>query len=159
MESQRPAKLPAGNVDGVFLGSIVFTPVRVLHLEDGHIVKSIKKASIQRITVKNGFQAPHPIVQSSMGLVVSLVGLFPILHIAFVVIFGGMFWGHEAFLAAALLLGPWLLYDAFKRGYSLRVKFHRGSESWPFTGNPTAEEMTQFLNVARQRYGYEVSES
>jgi hypothetical protein len=159
MGSQRPAKLSAENVDGVCLGSIVFTPIQVLHLEDGHIVKSIKKTSIQKITVKNGFQAPHPVVQVFMGLVVSLVGLFPVLHVAFILLFGGRFWGLEAFLAGALLLGPWLVYDACKRGYSLRVKFHRGSESWPFAGKPTPEEMTQFLSAVRQRYGYEVSES
>ena len=120
---------------------------------------SITRTSARSITVKNGFQAPYPVVQSLMGIIVLLAGLFPILHAVSVVLFGGRFYGLEAFLLAGLYLGGFLIRESFKRGYSIRIKFYGGDESWPILDNPTPEEMRQFLSIVRGQYGYEISES
>jgi hypothetical protein len=123
-------------------------------------VLRIARERIQGIHLRQGMQAARPVLQLAVGSFCLIVGCL---------LEGGLLWSWfreggllhlemaGGFLCLAAL-GGWLAATALRRGYYLEVGTARGIEKLRIDRGLTAGEIESFLQEARSRLGYEVSD-
>lgn len=137
-------------------GGVLCDERRLGELADGAVLVSINCSDIQRVALKHGVQAPHPLIQSAFGLVLTLVGLVPVVHFVAWMMVGGTFHALEACLAVFALIGPWLIFTAFRRGYYLQVDGPEGRKRLDFARSVRPEDVDQFITLVERAHPLKV---
>jgi len=131
----------------------------VSELEDGRVMVKVPKAQIRRIALREGFYSAHPVVQVIAGIVLSGIAVPPTWHLATWIVGGGTFVSIEAWLIAFMFIGPWLVYDALKRGRYLQVETVAGRKKLILDRRADARALEEFLAAVEQRLGYSIDRS
>jgi hypothetical protein len=141
-------------------GNVRFSKDLLAEVDRGHPVIRIPKEHVQAIALRRGFKAARPAVQAALGLVLFggclylLLGALLGLH------------GLESKLAGRILIGlvifavvgAWLLWGAFKRGYYLEVMALNRKEKLCFDPKLSEPEIRDFLKtVRRSALGYSIA--
>jgi hypothetical protein len=110
----------------------------------------IPKDQVQGVEIKFGYQAERPLVQGTVGLVLTFVGMIGIYMLA-----GGGFaltrWGLGFVFFGAI--GVWLIWEASRRGYYFRVISSNGTRNLLLKGTVRKPELSSFVQRASQ-FGY-----
>lgn len=123
-------------------------------------VLRIPRDSIREIHLRWGVQAARPLVQLILGA--GFLGVACYIPMRMVWEWfrydGVMNQGKAAVWIVTLLglLGGWLLFTALRRGFYLAVQTNNAQEKVRFDRRMSREEIENFLNEARRRFGYEI---
>lgn len=141
-------------------GNVRFSHDMLAEVDRGHPVVRIQKDQIQSIALRKGFLAARPVVQFVLGATLLAGPLYVVVE----VLVGlrsaaGKALGY--FLIGLILMaimGAWLLWGAFKRGYYLEVTARRRKEKLRFAPGLSEPEIHEFLEtVRRSPLGYSIS--
>jgi hypothetical protein len=146
----------ANNPDAIEFAGVRFEQDRVVELDDAQVMLNVPKSEIRRMTLRQGFYSAHPVLQVAAGVVLAAIGLLPTIHLSNWLLRGGTFHHVEAFLVSFVFLGPWLVYDATKRGPLLDVETSTGRRKLALDHKVAAAELQDFLAVVEARFGYRV---
>ena len=102
-------------------------------IDSGKVMVTVPRQDITRITLRYGTQAPHPVIQVVMGLLLTGLGYFPIAHLIDWLRHGGAFLTLEAWIVPFPVVGILTVIGAFKRGYFLLVDERQGSKRLSFS--------------------------
>jgi hypothetical protein len=125
--------------------NIVISEKGLSEFSHGKRVVFIPKEQIQNIEIKFGFQAERPMVQTVLGLLLVGLGLVGL----FFVISGGfaeLRWGIGFIVFGGL--GVFCLYEAFKKGYYLRVISSNDARKLVIRGAIEKTEWPKFIKAA-----------
>jgi len=98
-----------------YLG-VRFSQKGVAHMEGGQRLWFVPKEKIRQITLRQGFQAERPLVQTLFSAVLILIGLYPLPHLILWAFAGGKAYDVEFLLLLLIPLGAWFLKDGLKKG-------------------------------------------
>jgi len=141
-------------------GNIRFSQNMLAEVDRGHPVVRIPKDQIQGIALRKGFQAARPVVQFVLGGVLLGAPLYVFVSILLELrnpeskVQGRLLIG----LIIMAIVGAWLLWGAFKRGYYLEVTARNRKEKLCFDRGLSESEIHDFLEtVRRSPLGYSIS--
>ena len=137
------------NAQVVESAGIRFTPDEILEVDEGQVILRVAKGDVRRITLRNGWHSAHPFLQIAFGIILTAVGALPTYHFAHWLLRGGHFvvWV-EGFLMSFILIGPWLVFDAFKRGPYLDVDTVAGRKRLVFDRSAEFTTLQRFVATA-----------
>jgi hypothetical protein len=134
------------------------TEQNLCEIDSGKIMVLVPRQGIRRITLRYGFQAPHPILQIGAGCILLAFGYFPILHLVNWMRHGGELLADAvAFLLPVVVVGIVLIISAFKCGYFLEVEQPNGNSRLAFRGRPNSQKLEEFLAAVERRYNLRIS--
>jgi hypothetical protein len=127
-------------------------------IEVGAMKKLIPADEIQHISLRRGVEAPRPLVQTAVGVVIFGFGCTPFLNIS-----RFMEWSrhqfvpvYDALVLPLVILGVWLVYRAWRRGVFLEVQTPSSSRRVFFVRQPSTSSAVKALSEAGHRFGYSV---
>ncbi len=126
-------------------------------IDSGRIMVIITKAGIQRITLRYGLQAPHPIRQTLIGVVLTAFGYYPALYLLRWVQRGGVLLSSVLWIVPIVVIGIATIFGAFKRGHFLHVEGRQGDKRLAFRRKPDPRELEIFLAAVESSYRLEIS--
>jgi hypothetical protein len=142
--------------EGIALGGIVFTAERVFEGTPSRPTVGVARSRIDKIRLRYGSVASHPIVLALLGLIMVGLGLVPLGHAALWVLRGGVYYAAEAFMLVWLPLGVGALFSVFRRGYVLDVQTSAGLRIFAFRRGTNRQEVEQFVRDAEHMFGYPI---
>ena len=117
----------------------------------GRRVLIVPLADIQRITLRHGVFAPHPLLLTLFGLALAAMGSVPFVHFILVARDGGHFTAYEIPLVSLLVIGLVVVFTAFRRGFFLLVETDRGHSRLRFPAKTSGDEIKAFVaDLSRQ---------
>jgi hypothetical protein len=119
----------------------------------GRLLLLIRRADIHKLYLRHGFQALHPVIQFSAGIVLTILGLAGII-LATGVFGGGPTLPKLAGTVVFLILGPWMIVLAAWRGYFVEVYAKTGRNKLAFD-RAEPSHLRQFVKAA-ERLGYHI---
>ena len=147
----------ADNPGAIEFAGVRFEPDRVIELDGAQVMVNVPRSDIRRIALRHGFYSAHPVIQVGAGIVLTAIGILPTMHLSHWLVQGGTFYGPEAFLVSFVFLGPWLVYDATKRGPHLDVQTTAGRRKLILDKKTVGpEQLDAFLAVVEDRLGYRI---
>jgi hypothetical protein len=130
---------------------------RIMEIEHGSVVHMAATKGIDGILVRQGFQAQRPLVQFILGAALFGLGCLAIYRLIGAFVRGGwIFAKAEAFLAAFVFLGGWLLWGGVQKGYYLEVMKGRSREKFAFRGEVDSGALERFISDVNSRFGYSI---
>jgi hypothetical protein len=133
-----PPSLPA--TTPLSCGGITCDANGLQEFDGSRLMAAVTREEIRSIRFQHGTLAPHPIIQSILGAALSVVGFYPLKHLIHWARHGGTFFEGEAWFVVFLVIGLYLLWTAFRRGYYLLVESTQGKKRFVFRpGTPPAE--------------------
>jgi hypothetical protein len=137
-------------------GGIRFSTDLIAELDRGRSVIRIPREDVRRIALCWGFQAPRPFVQAVLGIGLLLAGIYILVRIIMeLMAHGGQVVGRLLIgLVIVGLLGGWLLFEAFKRGYYLEVRTEKRTEKLRFNRRLSRAEIEEFVASVRSQMGW-----
>jgi hypothetical protein len=127
-------------------------------IDSARVMVAVPCQSVQRIALRYGLQAPHPIRQSIVGAILLGLGCFPLMHLIHGLRHGGVFIDLEAWLIPLPVAGGWALAGALKRGLYLEVHQRHGSTCrLAFDRDPEPEALQQLLASIERSCGVAVA--
>jgi hypothetical protein len=107
------------------IGALRITPDHIEKVQDGRPLYTIPRTEVRSARLENGLLARHPVFQAVFGIAVTCAcGAWLIVSIKLLLQHVMTIWAAAAFPLAAL--GPWILFDAFRRGCFLDVRTDKG---------------------------------
>jgi hypothetical protein len=139
-------------------GQVEFRGVRagpdgLSEVEDGRLMVFIPWAEIRRVELVHGRVAERPVVQVIIGAALIAVACWPLLHLAYWALHGGMFLRAEAWLVAAGGVGAYMIWHALRSGWYVEVEAASGTRKLVFHGNVVEGEAQVFVQAVRERVG------
>jgi len=137
-------------------GGIRFSADLLAELDRGHPIIRIPREDVRRIALLWGFQAPRPVVQAVLGIGLLLAGIYILVKIILeLMAHGGNVLGKLLIgLVIVGLLGGWLFFEAFKRGYYLEVRTEKRVEKLRFDRRLSRDEIEEFIASVRSQMGW-----
>jgi hypothetical protein len=142
-------------------GGIRFSRDLLAEVDRGHPVIRIPREDVLRIALRWGFQAARPVVQAVLGIGLLLAGVYILLKIILeLMAHGGEVEGKLLIgLVIVGLLGGWLFFEAFKRGFYLEVLTGKRAEKLRFDRRLSLSEIEVFLASVQSRLGWTIEGS
>lgn len=131
-------------------------PDRLVETDNGRAIVVVSRKEIQRISLDHGLQAPHPVRQAIVGVLLISVGYFPARHLLDWFLRGGVIVGLELGLIAFAAMGIWILLNALTRGYYLDVQQPDRQQRFTFRPGATREGVEAFVLLIEQQHGLQV---
>jgi len=130
---------------------------RLMEVEHGRVAVFIARQDVQQIALRDGLQAPHPIIQFVIGLCLVSLALIPIMHLIEWATHGGTFFDAELWIVAFfVVIGVYLVFTAFRRGLFFEVRTPGGTKRLTFHKRPQPEILDPFVKSIEQRYGLHI---
>ena len=108
----------------------------------------VPRQEIRDMSIRSGILSPHPLIQSVLGLLLLLIGVYPIPHLIKWLLTGGKAYDLEIIILLLIPTGIWLTRDAWKRGTYLSVRVERGTHKLHFRGQPERSWLQEFCRQA-----------
>ncbi len=132
---------------------VICNDAGLIEIENGSVAVSIPRQDVKRITLREGFLAPRPVIQTVFGLVLASLAYFPVRHLFHWLQHGGAFLTLEIWVIFFALIGVWLIFTAFRRGVFFEVETVRGTKRLAFQKRPEGAALDAFVKSIEQRYG------
>ena len=126
-------------------------------MEGGSVVIEVARDDVQRVTLRHGLQAPHPLLQILMGCALVAAGYFPAAHLIHWFRHGGTFFTFEAFVIPFAFLGLSMVVTALRSGYYLDVEERQGRKRLLFRPEPNAGDLQRFADDAERCLGLRIT--
>jgi predicted outer membrane lipoprotein len=133
------------------------TEQKLCEIDSGRVMVLVAKEDIRRITLRYGTQAPHPMLQVIMGVILIGLGYFPALHFIHWLQHGGVFFTLEGWIMPLVVAGAWAIISALKRGYFLEIEQDQGTKRLAFGKKPEPVELERFVGEVERWCGVRVS--
>jgi hypothetical protein len=137
-------------------GGVCFTAECIFEVGARSASAKVSRVELERISLRYGFQARHPLLLALFGFILLALGLPPLLHVALGLIGGGGFFDVELLAPVWLILGITALWGAFRRGYLLEVETPVGKRRLEFKRGLESSELEAFISLVEQSLGYVV---
>jgi hypothetical protein len=121
------------------------TSERLYEIDSGRIMVEVSKRDVQWIKLRYGLQAPHPLFQFIVGVVVASPGLWGAMAFVKLASGGEKLLKYAALMVPMAVVGAFVAISALKRGYFLDIELSQGHKRIAFHRRPHAEGMTTFL--------------
>jgi hypothetical protein len=121
---------------------------------DGRMRKNVvARSRVSRVVLDRGLQAARPMVQMLIGI--ALIGFlaWPLYRLWFLFRYGGIAFGREGALGALSILGGWLVYDAFRKGWFLKLETRFGAHKLPFAKGALPDGLEDFVQRVHSELG------
>ena len=125
-------------------------------LQDGRILLQIPHQNIQRVALRRGPTAKHPLLQISIGIVFVGLGLLPLIHLLLMPMASIVVWRELVMLFWAPL-GGWVIWEGLHRGDYLEVQTSSRSHKLAFKRGTKAEEIEQWIAAVAKQWGLSIS--
>ena len=137
-----------------YLG-VRFSPKGVAHMEGGQRLWFVPKEKIRYVTLRHGYQAERPLVQTLFSAALILTGLYPLPHLILWLFAGGKAYDLEFMLLLLIPLGAWFLKDGLKKGLYFELTLvDEGRRKIPLQQKPEMPVLDMVLNrAAAMGYG------
>ncbi len=135
---------------------IRMTPEGIGVIESGRVVLTLLKSDVQRIILRRGMQAQHPVIQLIFGIVLLVTGLIPLPFMVFFPDVGVIAMKLGVGALVLVILGGWLLFESLRRGYFLDVETKSGWKKLPLSKGHDIVEFESFLRAAKDTLGYPI---
>ena len=116
---------------------------------------SVPKDIIKNITLEYGKISERPIWQLNTGIIIALIGLYPVWRLINFYMYGGKFFFIEATIFTFFIVGLGLIYYSFKKGFYLSAETNLGKKRFVFSGKADIDQLESFLSKAKS-LGYNV---
>ena len=140
----------------ICLGGISFTESAVTEVESGQVMVCVARLDARRISLRYASRAQRPLVQFIMGAVLLGMGFIPLQNLHGWVSHGGMIFYFALLLFGLPVVGAWLIFESFSRGYFLDIEQSSGSKKLLFHGKVGPEQIEEFLKAAENQMGYRI---
>lgn len=136
-------------VDYVESMGVRFSQKGVAHMEGGQRLWFVPKEKIRYVTLRHGYQAERPLVQTLFSAALILIGLYPLPHLILWAFAGGKAYDVEFLLLLLIPLGAWFLKDGLKRGLYFELTLvDEGRRKIPLQQKPEGPVLDMVLNRA-----------
>jgi hypothetical protein len=132
------------------------TAEALLEFEGGRLMVTIPRNEIQRIGIRYGIQAPHPMLQVILGLGLASVAYFPLRELIDWLRHGGTLFTVVDLLLFLPIVGAWTAWEALKRGYFFEVQSSAGIKRLAFAKKPQPAALDEMIAFIEQNYGIAV---
>jgi hypothetical protein len=140
-------------------GGVRFARGWVGGMEHGKPFIRIPREKILNITLRWGHLAARPLTQALLGMIVLMLGCWPLVTFVENVFRGGLVAPKiQALLGTLTVLGAWLIVGAFRRGFYLEVEASGRREKVPFERDVDKRQIDDFLSYVRREAGYVVED-
>ena len=150
------ADVAAHSPQVIEFAGVRFGPDDVVEVDGGQVMVTVARRDVQRMTLREGFHSAHPIMQVVAGAILTAVGLLPTWHFANWVLRGGTFVSIEAVLMGFMVIGPYLMIDALKRGPNLEVRTAAGTKKLALDRKVDRLLLEKCLAAAEELLGYSI---
>ena len=142
-------------VDYVESMGVRFSQKGVAHIEGGQKLWFVPKEKIRYVTLRHGYQAERPLVQTLFSAALILTGLYPLPHLILWLFAGGKAYDVEFLLLLLIPLGAWFLKDGLKKGLYFELTLvDGGRRKIPLQGKPEMPVLDMLMNrAAAMGYG------
>lgn len=142
--------------EGIGYCGILFTPDAIRELDGRRTVTTVQRSAVITISLRYGFQARSPAVQTGCGLLLFAIGLFPVAGIIQWLQQGGTMLIEAIMLTLLILFGGWIIYDSLRRGYYLQIQEDNASRKLMFTRRAKLPEIRSFLHQVHHAFAYDI---
>lgn len=111
---------------------------------------------VQSLTIVSGVLSHSPILQVIIGGVVALIALCATSWAIIELIQGDRPSRHMFASAVVVPFGGWVIYDALKVGYYLRIEGRTRTLKFTFTHKTDLEKIRDLVRRARAELGYDI---
>jgi hypothetical protein len=118
------------------------------YAENGIPTKQISRPKVRRAVLFHGVQAQYPALQVVLGVALMGALAWPVLRVQDFLQYGGSLSYYDFLLGALSLPGGWLIYDAFKRGWVLKLELERGVAKLAFNREAELDGLREFVRRA-----------
>jgi hypothetical protein len=119
----------------------------------------VPRGEIREVELSYGLGSERPLAGVIAGIILILVGFWPVRALYRVLTEGGTF-PIEAIAAAAFLgVGCWLIYFSLKKRLHLLVRTERDKRKILFHGKMKREDLMELLRSAENDFGYSINRS
>jgi hypothetical protein len=132
------------------------TEQSLCEIEGGSVMVTVAPKDVRRVRLRHGVQAPHPLLQVVMGVLLIGFGYFPATHFVHFVRHGGVFFEVEALIIPLVFLRARLVARALKRGHFLEVEEATGVKRLLFQRTPSPRILDGFLADVERCYGFKI---
>ena len=134
-----------------------FSPKGVAHIEGGQRLWFVPKEKIRQITLRQGFQAERPLVQTLFSAALILTGLYPLPQLILWLFAGGKAYDIEFMLLLLIPLGAWFLNDGLKKGLYFELTLvDEGRRKIPLQ-RPLKFVMVKWIITQAEALGYVIN--
>ena len=124
--------------------------------ENGMQTKPVDRSKVQRAVRVHGAQAQYPVALVVFGAVMISTLAWPALRVWDAVQYGGSLSNYDFYIGALSPLGGWLIYEAFKRGWVLRLELELRVVKLAFNRGADLEGVRAFARRASSETGLPV---
>lgn len=136
--------------------NICFTAKSIAETDGITVSLRIPKASIQRIRLRYGAPAKHPLVAIVVAVGLIAVGVIPLYHLICWMLYGGTVFFLEFFLASLIVIAISLIHSAVVRRYVLEVQESAGQRRLIFSKKANLASIRDLISQAERQFGYRV---
>jgi hypothetical protein len=133
--------------DKIRFHRIVITPDTISEV-DGLPLVTIPRTDVIQIRLTHGLLTERPLIAIAAGIAVTAIGVFGIKLLAAVFFTNLRFPKTGALASLGIVLGPLLIYSAFRRGPILRVETAKGVRTLQFGKTLKPEDIPEFVDRA-----------
>ncbi len=137
-------------------GGVCCNSDQLFELDNGQVMVVVRREDIRRIVLKHGFQAPHPILQGGLGIVLTVLGCYPLVHLIEWTQRGGTLLSAEMWFIPLGIIGIVQAISAVQRGYFLEVDSEQGRKRLAFEKICDAGDVKKFVQTIETLYGMEM---
>lgn len=131
----------------------------IAELDEGRRNVFVPRAEIREVQLSYGLGSERPLATTILGLVLLVVGLWPLGNLILVLARGGVFYVEAIAGVAFVALGVWLIRFALRKRLHLLVRTERQRRKLLFHGNVTQEGLVELLRAAERDFGYLITQS
>lgn len=147
-----PFEIPETFIE--YLG-VRFSQKGVALVDGGRELLYVSKEEIRQIILRRGFQAERPLVQLIFGIILMLIGLYPLPHVFLWFFVGGTAYDLEFLLLPLIPVGLWFAKDGLKKGLYFELIMDGDKRKIPFQKPPEKRILKDFIEQA-EVYGYSI---
>ena len=134
--------------------SIELSDEGIAELDEGRRNVFVARPDISDVELRYGLGSERPLVVAALGSILFAVGLSPLIFLYQVLVYGGRFHVWMIAASAFLLLGFWLLRQAFQRRLYLLVSTSREARKLLLHPPIDANGLSELLSSAEHEHGY-----
>jgi hypothetical protein len=120
-------------------------------IESGRVMLSLPMRDVRRVELVHGGVAERPLVEIIVGAALVAVGCWPLLHLAYWAMRGGVFIKDEAWIVAAGGVGAYMIWHALRKGWYLRVETATAVRKLVFHGRIVEADARSFAARVQER--------
>lgn len=140
----------------VELNGVRFEKDCISNIQDGRVFARMERDEVQSLTIVCGVLSHRPVLQVIVGALVALFALCATCWAIIELIQGDHPSRHMFASAAVVPFGAWVIYDALKVGYYLRLEGRTKTLKFTFSRKTDLDRIRDLARQAHAELGYDV---